>query len=186
MPALHYALKVVQPALPMCVHVPRPTRMPVATCALTRHLLPEHTLDVQSEAAPHAMVSAHLPQVGPPQSTSVSPPFLALSEQVGACTRKDGKVASLQGWWRGRLRRVISALQLAQQAEAEADIHRGRHVSKTTENNRANQWKCGRQAGWHECTHARTHAHMHAHACPHSRTQTGRQASTMHYALKVT
>lgn len=47
--------------------------------------LPEHTPLVQSPATLHSLPSAHLVvHVSPPQSTSVSPPFLTLSGQPGA------------------------------------------------------------------------------------------------------
>ena len=42
------------------------------------------TPETQSEACRHAWFVAHAEQVGPPQSTSVSLPFLMPSKQVGA------------------------------------------------------------------------------------------------------
>ena len=48
------------------------------------HTVPMHTLLVQSLAAEQCLVSAQCGQVGPPQSMSVSSPFLMLSVQVGA------------------------------------------------------------------------------------------------------
>ncbi len=62
-------------------------------CTLpTWHSPPVHTPLEQSDAAPHCLASPHLPHV-PPQSTSVSAPFLTLSEQVAAC-----RFASLLLW----------------------------------------------------------------------------------------
>ena len=46
--------------------------------------VPEHTPLWQSEPALHVLPAAHLPQLAPPQSTSVSVPFLTKSVQLGA------------------------------------------------------------------------------------------------------
>jgi hypothetical protein len=46
--------------------------------------LPEQTLLVQSVETEQSLVSAHLAQVPPPQSTSVSVPFLTVSGQAAA------------------------------------------------------------------------------------------------------
>jgi hypothetical protein len=46
-----------------------------------------HTPLEQSLAPPHALPVAHLAQLVPPQSTSLSPPFLTLSEHVAAWHR---------------------------------------------------------------------------------------------------
>jgi hypothetical protein len=47
-------------------------------------MLPMHTPLWQSDAKLHILPATHLPQLAPPQSTSVSVPFLTVSAHVGA------------------------------------------------------------------------------------------------------
>jgi hypothetical protein len=54
--------------------------------ALT-HVPAEHTPFRQSLAALHFLASVHVPQLPPPQSTSVSVPFSTRSVQVGVAQR---------------------------------------------------------------------------------------------------
>ena len=86
----------LHPAAPVCVAVPpghsaESNAPPVLLFTVKvklwlphEHTAPMHTLLVQSLAAEQCLVSAQCGQVGPPQSMSVSSPFLMLSVQVGA------------------------------------------------------------------------------------------------------
>jgi hypothetical protein len=75
---------LAQLAPPQSVSVSVPLRTPSLQLSAW-HSPPEHTALLQSEFAVHPLpVPQRAHVVAPPQSTSVSPPFSVLSEQV-AC-----------------------------------------------------------------------------------------------------
>jgi hypothetical protein len=75
-------------------HVPPPQSMSVSMPFLTPSVQvgagmfwqtpPVQKPELQSPFPVHILPAPHFPQVGPPQSTSVSAPFLTPSEQLGA------------------------------------------------------------------------------------------------------